>query len=56
MSIPVQGSRVSDYLFVIGRIPIRIKQDKSIPTYQIEATTTSLAAQEKDKLILPDAN
>lgn len=34
----------SNYLFIIGWIPIRIKQDQSVSANQIETTATSLAA------------
>lgn len=35
---------LSNYLFIVGWIPIRIKQHQSISAYQIETTATSLAA------------
>ena len=47
-------SSLSKYLFVISRIPIGIKQNKSISSYEVKATTTSLAAQKKRKLVLQD--
>lgn len=46
----------SNYLFIIGWIPIRIKQNQSVSAYQIETTATSLAAQEKCKFILQNVS
>lgn len=37
-------------LLVIGRVPVRIKHDEAISTDQIQATSTSLAAQHEDEL------
>lgn len=37
-------------LFIISRIPVRVKHDQSVSPNEIEATAPSFAAQHKDKL------
>ena len=39
-------------LFVVGWIPVRIKEHKSRRTDEIETTSASLAAEQKRKLVL----
>lgn len=37
-------------LFIISRIPVRVKHDQSVCPNEIEATTPSFAAQHEDKV------
>lgn len=37
-------------LFIIGRVPVRVKHDQSVSPNEIEATATSFAAQHEDKV------
>lgn len=44
--------RDSHHLLIVGRVPIRVKQNQAIPAHKVETTASCFGAEQEHKLFL----